>query len=456
MHKIPDTVRKIINKVEKNGFEIYIVGGSVRDLLMEKAPKDWDFATSALPSQIQEIFPNSFYDNKFGTVGIAAKYLGEKSDEIFEITTFRKESKYSDKRHPDEIIFAQKLEDDLKRRDFTVNAMALRVAQGKPDLIDLFGGKEDLEKKLIRAVGDPNLRFFEDALRLLRAVRFATQLKFLIEEKTFEAIKFNAPQIKRISGERIRDELFKILESEYPAEGFWVLRNAGLLKEILPEVDCGFEVEQQTPGRHHIYDVGTHALKSLETCPSKDPLVRFAALLHDVGKPTVQGKDEKGTITFYNHEVVGAHIARVIADRLHFSKEQRTKLVILVRWHQFSVDEATTSAAVRRFIRRVGVENIKDIVQVRVGDRLGGGLKEASSWRLERFMKMVEKELHPPFSVTDLAVDGDDVMKILGITPGPEVGKILEELFLEVEDGKMKNERKILLGRIEEIKKAEN
>jgi len=459
--KLPSLISQISKKFESAGFEIYIVGGSVRDILMGKTPKDWDFTTNARPDDIQKIFPESFYDNRFGTVGIAGKKFGKSWEEqVFEITTFRKESGYSDRRHPDVVKFAKTLKEDLARRDFTINAMALPIncrlqsTDYTKEIVDPFSGQEDLKNKVVRAVGDPYLRFSEDALRMIRAVRLATQLKFQIAPNTHQAIKENALLIKRVSGERIRDEIFKILSSQYPADGFWLLRNSGLLSLILPEVEKGFEVEQKTIGRHHIYDVGTHSFKSLEACPSKDPLVRFAALLHDVGKPVSVGKDEKGTTTFYNHEVIGAHIIRAIAERLHLSKADREKLVTLVRWHQFSVDEATTPAAVRRFIRRVGVKNIKDMVDVRVADRLGGGLTEATSWRLRRFMKMVEKELHPPFSVTDLAIDGNDVMKILDIPPGPEVGKILQELFDEIEEGKEKNDRKILLARLEQIKKV--
>jgi len=452
--KFPKFVFEIKNKFQKKGFEIYLVGGSVRDVLMSKTPKDWDFTTNAKPDEIQTMFERSFYDNRFGTVGIPGETFGLEKSQIIEITTFRKESGYSDRRHPDVVKFAQTLKEDLARRDFTINAIALRFVQGKPlELIDPFGGQEDLKNKIIRAVDDPDLRFAEDALRLIRAIRLATQLKFQINQKTFAAVKNNASLIKKISGERIRDELFKILSSDFCADGFWLLRNSGILAEILPEVETGFKVEQKTPLRHHIYDVGTHSLKSLEACPSKDPLVKFAALLHDIGKPASVGRDEKGTTTFYNHEVIGAHLARAIAQRLHFSKKESEKLVTLVRWHQFSVDEATTSAAVRRFIRRVGVENIEDMVDVRVADRLGGGLTEATSWRLRRFMKMVEKELHPPFSVTELAVNGRDIMKILEIPPGPEVGKILQEIFDEIEEGKEKNDRKVLLERIKEIKK---
>jgi len=457
---LPYQVLEIITKIQKMNFEIYIVGGAVRDILMGKKITDWDFATNATPDEILQIFPQAFYNNKFGTIGIVTD-LG-----IFEITTFRKEGEYRDFRHPEKVTWGTTIEEDLKRRDFTINAMALKVVikgeglgtrKRKTDyfltLIDPFDGQKDLQAKLIKSVGDPNQRFLEDALRLLRAIRIATELGFLIEPNTFTAVQKNASLIKNISGERIRNELFKILASDHPADGFLLLRNAGLLAEILPELETCFGIEQASPGRHHIYDVGTHLLKSLENCPSKDPLVRFATLLHDIGKPRVQGRDSKGAITFYNHEVVGAEMTRALANRLHLSSQQREKLVTLVRWHQFTVDESTTPAAVRRFIRRVGVANIKDMIDLRIGDRLGGGLKEATSWRLRRFIRMIDEELHPPFKVTDLAISGHDVMKELGIGPGPKVGQILNILFEEVLEDRKKNNREFLLERLKQLKK---
>jgi putative nucleotidyltransferase with HDIG domain len=445
---LPNQVLEIIKKTQKEGFEIYIVGGAVRDILMEKKVSDWDFATNAKPEEITTIFSKAFYNNKFGTVGLA------QDKQVYEITTYRSEGIYRDFRHPEKVTWGETIEEDLKRRDFTINAMALRFIPDKPlKVVDPFDGQQDLEKKIIRAVGDPNQRFSEDALRLLRAIRIATELGFLIESETSLAIQKNAPLIKKISGERIRDEIFKILATDHPADGFQILKNLDLLKEILPELEACFSIEQASPGRHHIYDVGTHSLKSLENCPSKDPLVRFATLLHDIGKPKVQGRDSKGAITFYNHEVVGARMAREIGNRLHLSRQQREKLIALVRWHQFTVDESTTPAAVRRFIRRVGVENIKDIIDLRIGDRLGGGLKEATGWRLRRFMKMIDEELHPPFKVTDLAISGHDVMRELGIGQGPKVGQILNQLFEEVVEQKDKNTREYLLKRLKALEK---
>ena len=443
--KLPSQVKKVLESLTKAGFEAYAVGGGVRDMLMGRPTRNWDFTTNATPNQILEIFPDGFYDNVFGTVGVPCK-----TGEIYEITTFRTEWGYSDRRHPDKVSWGKTLEEDLSRRDFTVNAIALRQAQGKLLIIDPYHGVDDIKAKLVRAVGTPSERFSEDALRLLRAVRIASELEFLIEAKTFNAIAENASLIKEISEERVRDELFKILKTTHPADGFMLLRNAKLLPEILPEIEKGFGVPQASPGRHHIYDVGTHLFLSLKHCPSEDSLVRFATLLHDVGKPVTFSKDKDGVITFYNHEVIGASIARNIGNRLHFSKKQLQKLVTLVRWHQFSVDEKQTDSALRRFIKRVGKENLADILDLRIGDRLGGGARE-TSWRLKLFIKRLEEVQKQPFTVADLKVDGNDVMKILGIGPGPMVGKILDALFAEVvEDGK-KNNREYLLKGIKKI-----
>ncbi|PJE67848.1 hypothetical protein COU95_00080 [Candidatus Shapirobacteria bacterium CG10_big_fil_rev_8_21_14_0_10_40_9] len=442
--ELPEFVLKILEKFEKAKFEIYIVGGSVRDLLLDREIIDWDFTTNATPNQILEIFPKGFYDNKFGTVGISHP----SSPEPYEITTFRKEIGYTDRRHPDKVIWGKSLKEDLARRDFTINAMAL---QGKTpsELIDPFNGQKDLKAKIIRAVGDPNKRFSEDALRMMRAIRLATELGFTIEQKTFQAIQDNATLINQIAKERVKDELFKILKSDFPADGFTLLLSSGLLEQIMPELLKGYGMTQ---AKHHIYDVWTHSLLSLKNCPSKDPLIRLATLLHDVGKPVVaKGEGEKRT--FYNHEVVGASIAGNTADRLRFSKKEKEKLVTLIRWHQFTCDERQTDSAIRRFIRNVGKENLKDMLDLRVGDRLGGGARE-TSWRLEKFKKRLVEVQKQPFSVTDLKVDGNDVMKILKIGSGPTVGKILETLFAEVVEDKTKNKREFLLKRIGELGKS--
>lgn len=445
--KTPAFAKTIINTFEKEGFEIYIVGGAVRDVLMGKDVDDWDFTTNATPEQMLKLFPDAFYDNSFGTVGIT----DNSSPNPYEVTTFRFEHGYSDKRRPDKVTWGKSLEDDLKRRDFTINALALKKnGDDEYELIDKFNGKKDIDNKLVRAVGDPQERFSEDALRMMRAIRIASELNFSIEKETFEAIKQNATLINKIAKERVSQELLKILASPNPYEGIVMLKDSGLMEEILPELTKAFGVEQKSPGRHHIYDVGTHSLNSLKECKSEDPIVRFATLIHDIGKPLTYKKLDTGVITFYNHEVVGAKIAKRIAERLRFSKKQTAKLIKLVRWHQFTVDEHQTDSAIRRFIRRVGKDEIDDMLALRTADRLGGGAKE-TSWRLEDFKKRIVEVQKEPFSVHDLKIDGKDVMKTLDIKPGPEVGKILESLFKKVLDKKAPNEKNALLEKLKEI-----
>ena len=452
MFFLPEAIKNIFSIFKKNGFEIYLVGGAVRDFLLGKNPKNFDFTTNATPEKIQSLFPNSFYNNNYGTVSIPVEMEGLSSlkKTIVEITPFRKEKDYTDFRHPEKIEWAKTLEEDLARRDFTINAIAY---DGKK-IIDPYHGQKDLKEKILRCVGDPDKRFAEDALRLLRAIRFASQLGFLIEEKTRKAIEKNSQLITKISWERIRDEFLKILKSDHPADGILFLRNTGLLKYILPELDVCFSIPQKSPKRHHIYDVGTHLVMSLKHCPSKDEITRFATLIHDIGKAKTFKKDEKtGLITFYNHEVVGKKLAEKIAERFKLSSKQKEKLVSLVAYHQFTVSELQTDKAIRRFIRNVGKEYLLDMLDLRVADRLGSGAK-ATSWRLELFKKKLIEVQKEPFKITDLKVNGYDVMRILEIKPGPKVGEVLKYLFEKVVKKKLKNEREVLLKEIEKIKVA--
>jgi tRNA nucleotidyltransferase (CCA-adding enzyme) len=449
-HHLPIEVKDVLTTLKKGGFEAYVVGGSVRDLLLNRTVKDWDFTTNATPEEILKLFPDGFYDNAFGTVGVSFKQKSKKDvpKNVYEITTFRTESGYTDHRHPDKVVWGKTLGEDLKRRDFTINALAFDGTK----IIDLFDGQSDIENKIIRAVGDPDRRFNEDALRMMRAVRLATVFGFLIEEKTFLAIQKNKESLRKIASERVRDELIKILSSGFPVEGIKLLRNAGLLAIILPELEICFGVEQKSPKRHHIYDVGNHLLFAMQYCKSDNPIVRLATLLHDVGKPATFRKTADGVITFYNHEIESARIVRNIADRLRLSKDDRNLLVTLVRFHQFTVDERQTDSALRRFIRNVGPENIENMLALRTGDRLGGGARE-TSWRLELYKKRLIEVQKQPFKVADLKIGGLDVMKIFGITPGPQVGQVLNKLFNEVVEGRIVNERDELLKRIEDLKK---
>lgn len=450
--RIPQNVKDIYFTLEKGGYEVFLVGGCVRNLLMNQEVSDWDMTTNATPEEIQKVFPHSFCDNPFGTVGILYD-MTDKEKGYAEITTYRTEQGYKDYRHPTEVAWGKTLEEDVTRRDFTVNAMALKIIEkGEVEIIDLVGGKDDLENRSLRAVGNPDERFREDALRLLRAVRFASQLGFVIEKRTMDAIKHDHQLIQHVSSERIRDELMKILATEYPYEGIMLLDETGLLEIILPELIQGKGISQQRPGRHHTTDVFTHNVLSLKFCPSIDPLVRFATLIHDVGKPYVAANDEDGYVIFYNHEVVGAKIAKDIADRLRLSKKQKDKLFLLIRWHMFTVDEKITDSAIRRFIRRVGLENVKDVIDLRIGDRLGGGTQVAESWRLKKFKERIEEQLNPPFSINDMAIDGNDIMRELNIPPGRRVGEILQNLFKEVDEDLSKNNKEYLMKRLEDFR----
>jgi len=458
MKPLPKEAQEIIRTLQKAGHKAYAVGGSVRDLLMDRPTRGWDFTTDATPEEVLAIFPDSFYDNQFGTVGVKIKETmkkgqekeEEKTKDVYEITTFRSEHGYADHRHPESVTWGKTIGEDLSRRDFTINAIAY---DGKA-IVDPFNGQEDIRAKIIRAVGKPSDRFSEDALRMIRAVRIAGELGFTIDEDTRKAIVTHAKLLQEISRERIRDELLKLLAAAYAADGILLLKNTDLLEHILPELAAAFTVAQKSPKRHHLYDVGTHSVMALRHCPSADPIVRLATLLHDVGKPKTFRKDANGLITFYNHEVVGTDLVRRIAERLRLSRKQTEKLLTLVRWHQFSVDERQTDSAIRRFIRRVGKENLDDILALRIGDRLGGGAQE-TSWRLELFKKRLEEVQKQPFTVADLKVDGHDVMKEFACTPGPIVGKVLTSLFAEVEKGTLANEREKLMKRMKELKNAE-
>jgi poly(A) polymerase/tRNA nucleotidyltransferase (CCA-adding enzyme) len=445
-------IKEIADTLTSAGFEAYLVGGCLRDLIMGRVPKDWDIATNARPKDIQRLFSNSIYENKFGTVAIKTG-SEDPTMQIVEVTTFRKEGKYSDRRHPDKVKFANTIEEDLARRDFTINAMAFEISSNKrrvSGLVDPFGGRKDLSQKIIRAVGDPMERFSEDALRLIRAIRFATELNFEIEENTSAAIKEKSSLLRFISKERIRDEIEKIIMSENPQKGFELLRSLGLLKFILPELEEGWQVMQN---RHHIYTVWEHSLRSLQYAADKNYSleVRLAALLHDVAKPRTK-KGEWPDATFYGHEIVGSRMAMMALRRLKFPKSVIEKVGLLIRAHMFNYDpNIVTDSAVRRLIRKVGPENILDLVRLREADRIGSGVPKAVPYKLRHFMFRVEKLLKEFPSLKQLAVNGNDIMRILGIPPGPKVGMILNALFEEVLDDPSKNDKEYMENRIKEL-----
>jgi tRNA nucleotidyltransferase (CCA-adding enzyme) len=476
--KIPDYVLNTIKKLEKAGFKAYIVGGCVRDLLIDREPKDWDVTTNALPEEMLKIFPDSKYENLFGTVLVKIKNEAGETEEVVEVTTYRSEGRYSDRRHPDEIKFETELDKDLERRDFTVNAMAIKPAviarseatkqsRDKTDvynftglprgfaarndviIVDLFGGEKDIKKKIIRAVGEPVDRFKEDALRMMRAVRFACELNFEIEPKTERAIVKMAGSLKFIAKERIKDELVKILSSENPYEGIMKLYKTKLLNYIIPELLLGDGVAQS---RHHIHTVFKHSMLSLKHCPNKEWQVRLASLLHDIGKPKVK-KPRNGIETFYQHEYVGERMTRKIMKRLKFSTADIDRVANLVRNHMFyyNTDEVT-AASVRRLIKKVGKENLKDLIDMRIADRLGSGTPKAKPYKLRHLEYMFERVQNDPVSVKMLEINGDYMIKELGFKPGPEMGAILDVLLSEVVENPELNKLELLTKRAEELR----
>ncbi len=446
--KLPSEIKSILNKLDKKDFEAYAVGGCVRDLLLEQKPKDWDVTTKAKPEQIQKIFPDSFYQNKFGTVTVKTKSK-EPALKKVEITTFRTEQKYTDKRHPDKISFTTDLKDDLGRRDFTINALAL---DKKGKIIDLFDGQKDLKKKIIRAVGQPNDRFNEDALRMLRAIRLAVELNFKIEPKTFAAIQKNTGWMQAMAKERIRDELIRMTMSVHPDQAIELLRETKLLKYIIPELEKGVGVGQN---RHHIYTIYQHSVLSLKFAAQRKYSleVRLAALFHDIAKPQTK-VGEGPESTFYNHDQLGAKFSINILQRLKFPKKTIEKVALLIRNHMFvyGVDEVT-EAGVRRLLRRVGLKNIKDLINLRVTDRLGSGCPKAVPYKLRHLEYLIEKVSQDPISVKMLKINGHDLMKILKIEASPKIGLILNALLAEVLEEPKLNKKEKLSKRAEELNK---
>jgi poly(A) polymerase/tRNA nucleotidyltransferase (CCA-adding enzyme) len=464
--KIPSYVTHVTQTLENAGFESFLVGGCVRDLMMEREPKDWDITTNAKPEEIVPLFEKTVYENKFGTVGVCIPILiddsgvsSETKYNIVEVTTYRMETKYSDFRHPDEVKFSDNIEDDLKRRDFTINAMAYRVSKGPADglpvagrqegeqskghLVDLFGGIKDIKDKVIATVGEPNDRFSEDALRMLRAIRFSSQLNFAVSHETMESIIKNSALLKNISFERIRDEFNKIIMSDNSVIGIVMLQKLGLLRHMIPEMEEGIGCEQKGS---HIYDVWNHLLHALDHATKKNWSleIRLSALFHDIGKPRSRRKGIKKEYTFYGHEVVGARITKQIMERLRYPKDVSEKVLSFTRNHMFFSDtEKITLSAVRRVVQHVGKENIWDLMKVRECDRVGMKKAEAP-YRLRKYFAMIEEVLHDPISVGQLAIDGEYMINTLHMKPGPRMGWILNALLEEVLDDPVINTKEHL------------
>lgn len=445
---IPPEVRAISLALTDAKHENYLVGGCVRDLVIGKTPKDWDLATSAKPEEIEPLFEKTFYENAYGTVGVVNKDAEDPTLKVVEVTPYRLESAYSDYRHPDEVKWAKSLEEDLKRRDFTVNALAYDIEKG--ELTDEFDGLSDIDKKLIRAVGNADERFREDALRMMRALRFAAELGYAIADETLSAIERNKELLQHVSKERIRDEFIKIVMSDAPSHALGLATQLGLLQYFSPEFEKGIGVEQN---KAHAYTVWEHILRALDhAAKRKNPLhVRLAALLHDVAKPHTR-KWQNNQWTFYGHEVVGAKIAKNILTDLKFPKDIIEKVTKLVRWHMFFSDtETITLSAVRRMVRNVGPELIWDLMDVRAADRIGTGRPKESPYRLRKYHSMIEEVLRDPISVKQLKVSGGEIMKLTNAPAGPHIGFILEILLSEVLEDPALNTEAYLKKRVEEL-----
>lgn len=458
--EIPKEVRMVILTLQNKGFEAFLVGGCVRDLLMNKKPKDYDITTNATPEEIISLFPKTFYENDYGTVGVVTcgEDLGtvcsDESIKIVEVTPYRLESGYGDNRHPDSVKWSKEIGDDLKRRDFTINAIAYNPSSG--ELFDPYNGQIDIKDKIIRAVGDPNTRFNEDALRLMRAIRFMSQLDFDIDTVTRESIENNSHLINNISRERIRDEFNKLIMTEHPMRGIIVLKETGLLSKIIPELEKGVGVEQN---QAHKFDVWEHNLRTLQHSADKNwPLhVRLSAIFHDISKPeTRRFSREKKDYTFYGHDVVGGRVTREIMTRLKYPKDMIEKVSMFVRWHMFFSDtEQITISAVRRLITNVGKENIWDLINLRICDRIGTGRPKEEPYRLRMYESMVKQALVDPISLKMLKIDGQKIMSVTQETPGPKIGYTLHALFNEVLDDPTKNTEEYLENKAKELIKLD-
>jgi len=442
---------RVVDGLQNGGFEAWVVGGCVRDLFLGRTPSDWDVTTNANPEQIQALFENTYYTNEFGTVGVVNDDATDESLKVVEVTPYRLEGKYTDARRPDSVNFSQKIEDDLKRRDFTVNALAYDPVKGQ--LVDLYEGIKDISGGLLRAVGEPRERFEEDALRILRAVRIAAQIGFAIEPATLAAMGECAQQLEKISKERIRDEFMRILNTSNPKEALILSHKLGILKYILPELEEGIGIDQN---QAHKYDVYEHNLRSLQHAADKGWAfdVRLAALLHDIGKPkSRRWSEEKKDWTFHGHDVVGAKMTKKILENLKFSRETIEKTANLVRWHMFFSDpEKVTLSAVRRIIVNVGKENIEQLIELRICDRIGTGRPKEQPFRLRKYQAMIDEALRDPISVGMLKIDGR-VLINMGHKPGPRLGWTLHALLEEVLDDPKKNTVEYLEGRAGELLK---
>jgi tRNA nucleotidyltransferase (CCA-adding enzyme) len=446
--RLPKGALRVAERLRKADGRACLVGGSIRDLMLGAAVKDWDFATDLPPERVRSLFPHAVdVGIRFGTI------LVIETDGSYEVTTFRRDGAYSDARHPDTVAFTSSLEEDLARRDFTVNAMAYDLKDDR--LVDPHAGRSDLSHRLIRAVGIPEERFREDALRLLRCIRIAGQLGFEIEEETFRALVRCSGLLGAIARERIREEFDRILAQDRPSLAIDRLFETGLLDEFMPELAACYGVSQN---RYHAFDVFYHSLCAVDQAPAGNRTVRLGALLHDLGKiDTKHEEEDGGRVTFYNHQAYSARKAEAILRRLRYPNEERERVVHLIQQHMFHYERDWTDAAVRRFVRSVGPELLDDLFAMRAADTLGNGLRRhAVSAELKELQHRIAeiRKREEALSVRDLKLDGRELMRELGLQEGPVIGRLLEALLDEVLEDPARNERAALLARAAEIRPA--
>ncbi len=441
-YSIPNEIQSVIDTLQKRGHEAYLVGGCVRDLIRGKKPKDWDVTTNAKPDEIQVLFEETFYTNDFGTVGVVLD-SEDKSLRIVEVTPYRTESAYSDKRRPDSVSFSESIEEDLARRDFTINAIAYDSSKGQ--MVDPYKGHADLKRHVVRAVGIAQDRFEEDGLRLMRALRFVAELNFALDMNTAEAIQKKSSVLQHVSKERIRDELVRILQSDQPIVAMMLAAKLDILKYIAPDIVQGIDVAQN---HAHSFDVFEHLMRTMQHAADKkwSLEMRLAALFHDVAKPkTRRWSEDKKEWTFYGHEVVGSRVTERALKEMRFSREIVEKVVKLVRWHMFFSDpDKITLSAVRRIISNVGEENVWDLLNLRICDRVGTGRPKEQPFRFRKYKAMVEQALRDPISVKMLKTNGTILMEKFHVKAGPRIGWILNALLEEVLDEPKKNTREYL------------
>jgi tRNA nucleotidyltransferase (CCA-adding enzyme) len=426
----------LLHTLNQAGHEAYLVGGGIRDLLLKRPHQDWDIATSATPEQVTTLFPRSVPTGaKHGTITVILQ-----NDQKVEVTTFRSEGPYTDGRRPDWVKMPATLHEDLARRDFTINAFAYDPLT--ETLHDPHHGLDDLKAQRLQTVGDPDRRFQEDGLRPFRGIRLAAVLQFKLAENVLPAMQRSRPTAERVAPERLKGELMKLLQAPKPSQGIELLRQANLLDLVLPELLEGYRMPQN---KWHAYDVYEHSLRSLDAAPQDQPLVRLAALLHDVGKPRTRFEVE-GQGKFYGHEHVGATLADAMLERLRFSNAEREFVSHLVAEHMFFYRPEWSDATVRRFIRRVGPENLEPLFALRDADDLAHGTGFSSRPDLDQLETRIEgiRQRAEALGLKDLAINGEDVMRELGLPPGPKVGHVLKELLERVLEDPALNERATL------------